>query len=286
MADFLREMAIASARRARAAARRMPEPELRARAAEAPPAPPFVPSADGFDVIAEIKRRAPGGDVPEKGAREPGAPDLPERLADAYAGAGAVAVSVLTEPLAFGGALDDLARASRRLAGATRPVPTMRKDFVVDPYQVIEARAAGAGGILLIAELLDADAARRLLDAAAETRLWVLVEAFGDGGVTRAAAIVGRARSHGVSALLGVNVRDLRTLDVDPGRLARAAEQLPPGVPAVAESGLRGPADVAAAARLGYRFALIGRALTAAVDPGGRLAELIRAGRRARQEAA
>jgi indole-3-glycerol phosphate synthase len=278
-------MAIASARRARAAARRLPEPELRARAAEAPPAPPFVPSPDGFDVIAEIKRRAPGG-APEGGARNSGDPDLPERLADAYAGAGAVAVSVLTEPLAFGGAVDDLARASRRLAGATRPVPTMRKDFVVDPYQVVEARAAGAGGILLIAELLDADTARRLLDAAAEMRLWVLVEAFGNGGVARAAAIVGRARSRGVSALLGVNVRDLRTLDVDPGRLARAAGQLPPEVLAVAESGMREPADVAAAARLGYRFALIGRALTAAVDPGSRLAELIRSGRRARQEAA
>jgi indole-3-glycerol phosphate synthase len=245
-----------------------------------------VPSADGFDVIAEIKRRAPGGDAPERGARKTADPDLPERLANAYAGAGAVAVSVLTEPLAFEGDLDDLARASRRLAGATRPVPTMRKDFLVDPYQVLEARAAGAGGILLIAELLDADAACRLLDAAAEMRLWVLVEAFGDGGVTRAAAIADRARSYGVSVLLGVNVRDLRTLDVDPGRLARAVDRLPPGVPAVAESGLREPADVAAAARLGYRFALIGRALAASVDPGGRLAELIRAGRRARQEAA
>jgi len=264
----------------------MPEPELRARAAEAPPAPPFVPSADGFDVIAEIKRRAPGRDAPGRGGDKSGDIDLPERLADAYAGAGAVAVSVLTEPLAFGGDLEDLARASRRLAGASRPVPTMRKDFVVDPYQVIEARAAGAGGVLLIAELLDADDARRLLDAAAAMNLWVLVEAFGDGGVARAAAIVDRAGSHGVSALLGVNVRDLRTLHVDAGRLVRAAEQLPPGIPAVAESGLREPADVAAAARLGYRFALIGRALTASVDPGGRLAELIRAGRRARQEAA
>lgn len=286
MADFLRGMAIASARRVEAARRREPATELRARAADAPPPPPFVPSADGFDVIAEIKRRAPGGATPGRRAGGPDDSQLPERLADAYAGAGAVAVSVLTEPLAFGGDLDDLARASRRLGGASRPVPTMRKDFVVDPYQVIEARAAGAGGILLIAELLDGDAARRLLEAAAAMRLWVLVEAFGDGGVARAAAIVGRARSHGVSALLGVNVRDLRTLEVDPDRLARAAGHLPSGVPAVAESGLREPADVAAAARLGYRFALIGRALAASGDPAGRLAELIRAGRRARQEAA
>lgn len=284
MADFLRGMAIASARRVRGAARLEPEGELRARATDAPPAPCLAPSTDGFDVIAEIKRRAPGGGA--GGPSDGDDADLPERLADAYAGGGAVAVSVLTEPLAFSGNLDDLARASRRLAAAARPIPTMRKDFVVDPYQVLEARAAGAGGVLLIAELLDGDAAARLLDAAAATGLWALVEAFGDAGVDRAAAIVGQARTRGVRALLGVNVRDLRTLDVDPGRLARAAERLPADVSAVAESGLRTPADVTAAARMGYRFALIGRTLSGHPEPSDFLAELVGAGRRARQEAA
>lgn len=285
MADFLRGMEIASRRRVRSATRREAPAELRARAADAPPPPPLEPAVEGFDVIAEIKRHAPGGGT-GGGSAGGDAPDLPERLADAYARGGAVAVSVLTEPLAFGGGLDDLARASRRLATAEQPIPTMRKDFVADPYQVYEARAAGAGGVLLIAELLDRDRAARCLDAAAETGLWTLVETFGDAELEAAATVAIAAGARGVTALLGVNVRDLRTLDVDPERLARAAANLPPGIPAVAESGLRDPADVAAASRLGYRFALVGRALAASADPAGRLAELVAAGRRARREAA
>jgi indole-3-glycerol phosphate synthase len=278
-------MEIAARDSIRLAARREPVAELRARAADAPPAPPLVPSADRFDVIAEIKRRAPAGGtgVSPAGGDDP---HLPERLADAYSGGGAVAVSVLTEPSAFGGQLDDLARASRRLASACRPIPTLRKDFVAGAYQVFEARAAGAGGVLLIAELLSDDGAARCLDAAAESGLWVLVETFGDGDVERAAALAAAAEARGVTALLGVNVRDLRTLDVDPGRLARAAPRLPAGIPAVAESGLREPEDVAVAARLGYRYALIGRALAASDDPAGRLARFVDAGRRARREAA
>lgn len=291
VADFLAGMAIASRRRARASARRLPESELRARIADLPVAPLLEPSAEGFDVLAEVKRRAPGPGA----AGRPGAeadPRLPARLAAAYARGGAVAVSVLTEPLAFDGSLDDLAQASRTLDGEPHPIPTMRKDFLVDPYQLFEARAAGAGGALLIADLLEGGSgmpetagADALLDAAATLGLWVLIEGFSDEGLDAAAALAQEASARGVECLVGVNVRDLRTLAVDGGRLARAAGRLPPGLRTVAESGMGSPDDVADAARLGYRFALIGRALSRSAEPEALLAEMIRAGRAARRRA-
>lgn len=279
MADFLAGMAIASRRRVRAATRRVPMAEIRARVADRPPAPGLALSADGFDVIAEVKRRSPGGG----GARSDVRPD---RRAVAYADGGAVAVSVLTEPLAFDGSLDDLAAATRALERLERPIPTMRKDFVVEPYQLFEARAAGAGGVLLIADLLDTPAGGALLDAAAEAGLWVLVEAFADARVEHAARLARLAADRGVRALVGVNVRDLRTLDVDPGRLARVVERLPRDLPRVAESGMLTESDVAAAARLDYGVALVGRALSGASNPRGVLAGMLRAGRAARREAA
>lgn len=277
MADFLARMAIASRDRTRASTRRVPLAEVRARAADHPPAPAFVLSPEGFDVIAEIKRQAPGGDV---------APHVrPARRALAYADGGAAAVSVLTEPRAFDGSVDDLAAASRALERADRPIPTMRKDFIVEPYQLFETRAAGAGGILLIADLFEALDAEAVLDAAAEAGVWVLVEAFADPGVDHAARLARLATDRGVQALVGVNVRDLRTLTVDEGRRARVADRLPADLPRVAESGMLTEGDVADAARLGYDLALVGRALSAATDPRALLAGMLRAGRAARGEA-
>lgn len=277
MADFLAKMAIASRDRTRATAYRVPMAEIRARAADHPPAPAFVLSPEGFDVIAEIKRHSPGGDA---------APHIqPERRALAYADGGAAAVSVLTEPRRFDGSVEDLAAASRALERADRRIPTMRKDFIVDPYQLFEARAAGAGGALLIADLLEALDAEALLDAAAEAGVWVLVEAFADARVDLAVRLARRATARGVRALVGVNVRDLRTLAVDDGRRARVADRLPVDVPRVAESGMTTESDVAAAARLGYDLALVGRALSAAPDPRVLLAGMLRSGRAARREA-
>src|SRR5690606_6212096 len=114
--------------------------------------------------------------------------------------------------------------AGRTLAGVEQPIPTLRKDFVVDPRQVFEARAAGAGGLLLIAELLVGPArsapAEELLDAAAEAGLWVLIEAFHATTVRAAVALARAATGRGVFALVGVNVRNLRTLALDPERRA------------------------------------------------------------------
>ncbi len=273
-------MAIASARRARSARARVSDSDIRLRAADAPPAAPLRLSTIGFDVIGEVKRRAPGRTTAL--ASVPPDSELPIRLATAYAEAGAVAVSVLTEPLAFGGNLDDLTRVVDTLNGRICVISAMRKDFLVDPYQLFETRAAGAGGALLVADLLEPDAIDPMLDAAEAAGLWLLVEAFADARFPIAVEISRRAQARGVTALIGVNTRDLRTLHVDADRLQRLAGQLPDDIPAVAESGLQTEADAAGASRLGYRLALVGTALVGARDPVALLSGLIRAGRAAR----
>lgn len=276
-------MAIASERRVLHAQRSCSESDLRTRALETAPAPPLRRSAEDFDVIAEVKRHAPSVSPGRRNRRrEPG---LPARLATAYAGAGAVAVSVLTEPLAFDGDLDDLAAAARALALAERPVPVMRKDFIVSPYQVFEARAAGAGGVLVISDMMDDAVSRELIDAAIETGLWILVEAFRPRQFERAVELVRVAGGSGLDAFVGVNSRDLRSLRVDVRCHARVAGSLPLDIPVVAESGIASAEDAARAARLGYRLALVGSALVASSHPGRSLAEMIAAGRAARRTA-
>jgi indole-3-glycerol phosphate synthase len=236
---------------------------LRRRAKKRPPPPPLT--LDSFDLFAEVKLASPSS------RRESTVANIGERVA-AYASAGAAAVSVLTEPTCFQGSLADLREAAR----AAGRVPAMRKDFLVDPYQVYEARAAGAGGVLLIAELCEDDRQlRSLLDCARECGLFVLLEAFDEPSLRRA------MRFRAPDVLLGVNCRDLRNLSVDPGRFATMANYLGAG-PIVAESGLHGARDVEQVAKLGYPVALVGTALMRAQDPGSRCAAMIAAGRRVR----
>jgi indole-3-glycerol phosphate synthase len=273
--SFLTEMAAQSAARAPGPGT---EASLLAACRAAPPSPPL--RLAGFDLVAEIKRSSPA-----EGALQADT-DVAAR-ATAYARAGAAAVSVLTEPARFGGSLADLATAARALAPLG--VPAMRKDFLVDPRQVLEARAAGAGGVLLIVAMLDDAALGELLGTAREHGMFVLLEAFDEADLERAAAWLpgrGQPGERDEPLLLGVNTRDLRTLAVDPGRLARLAPQLPPGIPVVAESGLHTPADAAAAAALGYRLALVGTALMRAADPARLAADMLAAGRRATMEGA
>jgi indole-3-glycerol phosphate synthase len=191
-----------------------------------------------------------------------------------YAAGGAAAISVLTEPAQFDGALADLVA----VASAVE-VPAMRKDFLVDPYQLFEARAAGAGGALLILRILDDARLGAMLDAAAEAGLFVLLEAFDVHDLVRAAAALARERAGRPPVLVGVNTRDLATLEVNAGRLAALRSHVPAGVPAVAESGLSTPEEAAAAARVGYRVALVGGALMRSPDPCTRVRDLIAAGR-------
>jgi len=265
MGDFLATMARASAKRAARLDRRaLARAAARARL---PRVPAFGP--EGFDVVAEVKLRSPtAGALADEDA------SAMVRRARSYARAGAVAVSVLTEPDRFGGSLADL----ERIAAAT-DIPVMRKDFPVDPAQVWEARAAGADGILLIAGLVPRGALDRLADVASECGLFVLVEAFDDDDLGSAIATARRVRDAGGTAWLGINARDLTTLAVDADRHARVAPRLPPEVPAVAESALASTEDVRARAAAGYRAALVGSALMRAPDPGRLLAAMLAAGR-------
>jgi len=280
--DFLATMAASSRARVVAARQACSEAEL-LRWATATPAPPqLLLSPQGFDVIAEVKLRSPAVGVLKEGDE-----DITARVTQ-YANAGAAAVSVLTEPDRFEGSLDHLEQAARALAGAgtgvatCRVVPAMRKDFLVDPYQVIEARLAGAGGILVIVRMLTRAELDALVAAALQLKMFVLVEAFDERDIEAAARLPAPAQGASPGMLIGVNSRDLVTLKVVPGRLEALVKQLPAGVPRVAESGVGSPQDAARLAACGYDLALIGSALMTCDEPGKLLASMISAGRGAR----
>ena len=271
MSGFLDSMAQSSAARVAAAISSEPLAALERRAAAAPEAPPLRLSPDGFDVIAEIKLRSPAAG--QLGSRS----DDWLGRAVAYARGGAAAVSVLTEPSRFDGSLNHLGRAAETL----RPlgVPAMRKDFLVDPYQVAEARAAGAGGVLLIVRMLTPQRLRELLDAAAQFGLFVLLEAFDGSDLARAAQLLHGRDRHQPQVLVGINSRDLQTLQVVPSRFASLSPLLPAGWPAVAESGVACAEDAKQMLKLGYRLALIGTALMTCGEPQHLLRQIFEATR-------
>ncbi|HEY1725308.1 MAG TPA: hypothetical protein VGF89_07790 [Steroidobacteraceae bacterium] len=269
--DFLAAMSESSRQRVAQARARAPERELQARALALPRPPRLKWSAGGFDLIAEVKLRSPAA-----GKLKDGAEDIAARVT-AYADAGAAAISVLTEPSRFDGSLSHLSAAAGALGSRT---PVMRKDFLVDPYQVFEARVAGAGGILLILRMLTSAEVQALLDAAAALGLFVLLEAFDAADLARSATLVESHRSR-MQLLVGVNCRDLVTLEVVPGRLEQLAALLPPTVARVAESGVSTGADAARVAAAGYSVALVGSALMQADDPRALADALLCAGRAA-----
>jgi indole-3-glycerol phosphate synthase len=269
---FLDQMAASSRTRVAAAREREPDAALEARARAMPPAPRL--KLDGrFDLIAELKLRSPA--LGTLGHHDD---DLLGRVS-AYARAGAAAVSVLTEPSRFDGELAHLERA----AAALMPlgVPTMRKDFLVDPYQLHEARAAGAGGALLIVRMLDEGLLAGMLDCAARLGLFVLLEAFDAEDVRIARRVLAGWQPGMAPVLVGINSRDLQTLKVVAERLVELGPELPRNFPRVAESGLMTPVDAARMVRAGYDVALVGGALMGAPDPGGLVADMLAAGRKA-----
>lgn len=229
----------------------------RALAAPAPPSLVDALATPGVAVIAEVKRASP--------SKGPLAPDLDARLqASAYLQGGAAAVSVLTEPDRFLGHLSDLADVAALGAVA------LRKDFVVDPYQVWEARAAGAAGVLLIVAALDEPTLAALHDEVLAAGLTALVEVHDTAEV---------AACHRIGArLVGVNARDLRTFELDRDAFARLRPELPAGALAVAESGVREPDDVRRAAADGADAVLVGESLVTAPDPAATVAALVAAG--------
>ncbi|HEY2465015.1 MAG TPA: indole-3-glycerol phosphate synthase TrpC [Steroidobacteraceae bacterium] len=270
MSGFLDEMARLSAVRAAQAKAQEPFAKLESRAKAAPPGARLALSDRGFDVIAELKLMSPAA-----GRLGAETEDWVKRVI-AYAQGGAAAVSVLTEPSRFDGSLQHLRQASAALAPFK--VPTMRKDFLVDPYQVLEARAAGAGGILLIVRMLSRSQMTQLLDAAAQHRLFVLLEAFDADDLHAARELLALRSPAGGGAddiLVGINSRDLQTLEVVPERFAVLAPRLPRDRPAVAESGVATASDAVRMMRLGFRLALIGTALMSRDDPRQLLREIL-----------
>jgi indole-3-glycerol phosphate synthase len=274
MSGFLDDMARFSAMRVTQATARESLAALERRAKSAPPSPRLRLSNAGFDVIAELKLRSPAaGVLSEQGE------DWLGRVAQ-YALGGAAAVSVLTEPSRFDGSLEHLRQAA--LALAPLGVPAMRKDFLVDPYQVLEARAAGAGGVLVIVRMLSRSQMSQLLDAAAEHGMFVLLEAFDAADLATVKDLL-TSRSAATEAaadlLVGINCRDLATLEVVQERFEALAPQLPGDWPAVAESGVATAADALRMRRLGYRLALIGTALMGCDEPAKLLGEILAATR-------
>lgn len=238
----------------------VPLDEVKAAARRAPDALDPMPRfrADGVSVIAEVKRSSPS-----KGALA----DItdPAALAADYAAGGAATISVLTENRRFGGSLADL-----RAVRAAVSVPVLRKDFIVTSYQLWEARAAGADLALLIVAALDQTALECLIDRAESIGLTPLVEVHDEAEVERAL--------DAGATLIGVNARNLKTLEVDRDTFARLAPRIPDTVVRVAESGVRGPHDVIEYAKQGADVVLVGETLVKGTDPRSAVADLVAAG--------
>jgi indole-3-glycerol phosphate synthase len=209
----------------------------------------------GIGVIAEFKRRSPSA------GRLRGEADAAS-IATAYEQGGASAMSVLTEEPNFEGSLEDL-----RAARAACDLPILRKDFIVDPYQLYEARAAGADAVLLIVAALDRNELACLHETACELGLDVLVEVH-DSEELASAASIG-------ASLIGVNNRDLRDFSVDVARTSRLLEEMPPGATVVSESGIAAPEQLCELEREGVAGVLVGEALMRASDPQSALESLL-----------
>lgn len=214
--------------------------------------------APGVSVISEVKRSSPS-----KGALAMIAD--PAALAADYEAGGASVISVLTEQRRFGGSLEDLAAVRARV-----DIPVLRKDFMVSSYQLWEARAHGADVILLIVAALDQERLVGLRERAESLGMTALVEVH-DEEETERALDAG-------ATVIGVNNRNLKTLEVDRGTFARLAPRIPDGIVRIAESGVRGPHDVLEFARAGADAVLVGESLVTGGDPRSAVADLVAAG--------
>ncbi|HWB66867.1 MAG TPA: indole-3-glycerol phosphate synthase TrpC [Mycobacteriales bacterium] len=215
-------------------------------------------SGPGIAVIAEVKRSSPS-------AGSLATIDDPAELARAYAAGGASVISVLTEARRFGGSLDDLDAVRSAVA-----IPVLRKDFVVTPYQVWEARAHGADVVLLIVAALEQQVLVSLRERVESLGMTALVEVHDEAEALRALDAGAR--------VIGVNNRNLHTLEVDRDTFAKVAATLPSSVIRVAESGVRGPHDVLAFAAVGADAVLVGEGLVKAASPRQAVAGLVAAG--------
>lgn len=238
--------------------------ELERRAAAAPPPPSWRQAFSRRDValVAEVKRRSPSAGVIQ-------AELDPLAHAIAYAAGGAAAISVLTDEPFFGGSLADLEAVARSVF-----IPVLRKDFILDELQLVEARASGASAVLLIVRALDPMRLRELARAAHGMGLGTLVEVHTEAELGTALAAE--------PATIGVNSRDLATFKVDPVAALRLIAHVPPEIPAIAESGIMNRDDVVRAGGAGADAVLVGTVLSQAADPSGLVRTLVGVERRGR----
>lgn len=239
---------------------RVPLEQLKAKAATVPPARDVaaVLADEDVCVIAEVKRSSPSrGQLAEIAD--------PAALAVEYELGGAHCISVLTEERRFGGSLADLAAVR-----AAVDIPVLRKDFIVTSYQLWEAKAYGADMILLIVAALDQNALECLIDRTASLGLTALVEVHDEDEIDRAVAAGAR--------VIGVNARNLKTLEVDRGVFARVAPRIPDSCIKVAESGVRDPHDLIVYAEAGADAVLVGESLVTGKDPRTAVHDLVTAG--------
>jgi indole-3-glycerol phosphate synthase len=263
MSGFLDSMIRTSRARVDAASRLRPLEEVEESILATRPPRPLRDFGIRFDLVAEVKPRSPAeGALPGRD---------PEAASVAYEQGGAGMISVLTEPSAFGGSLSNLRRVSQSVG-----VPVLAKDFLVDPYQVYEAREAGADGVLLIARIVSDESLAIMLATVAGLDMFTLLEAFDHEDLERAA----ESASGRHDVVIGVNCRDLDTLAIVPKRHRDLAGNLPTGQVAVAESGMRGPEDIERVAALGYGAALVGTALMKSGDATATVRSMLDAGRR------
>jgi len=250
IADKTREVA--------AAKQHLPEEQLREALSAAPPVRDFFAALDGrgtIRLIAEVKKASPSKGVIRADFR-------PVEIARTYQQHGAACISVLTDGPYFQGSLDYL----REIRAAVE-LPVLRKDFIIDPYQVIEARAAGADAVLLIAECLDDRQLRTLHEAILSLGMTPLVELYEPANLPRVLAAGAR--------LIGINNRDLRTFEVDLEHTIRLRREIPPAKRVVGESGIRHRADVELLQEAGVEAMLVGETLMARTDIGAAADELL-----------
>jgi indole-3-glycerol phosphate synthase len=247
--------------------REVPLEELREKVAAVSPARDALsalrgPASSTVEIIAEVKRASPSkGDLSE----------IPEPavLAHEYEAGGAAAISVLTEARRFKGSLEDLDAVRSAVS-----IPLLRKDFTVDPYMIWEARAHGADLILLIVAALSDEQLREYLELTHRLGMNAIVEAHTAEEIERAAAVGAK--------IIGVNVRNLKTLETDSAHFASLAEHLPEDAVVIAESGVEGPEDVARYAAAGAQVVLVGEALVRDQDPREAVGDFKNRGRKAR----
>ena len=250
VADKLHEVAAAKAR--------VPESQLREVLACAPPVRDFFAALNGrgtIRLIAEVKKASPSKGVIREDFH-------PVEIARIYQEHGAACISVLTDEAHFQGSLDYL-----RQIRAAVDLPVLRKDFIIDSYQVIEARAAGADAVLLIAECLDDAQLRTLHDEIVALGMTPLVELYEPANLPRVLAIGAR--------LIGINNRDLRTFEVDLEHTIRMRREIPLDRRVVGESGIRTRADVERLQNAGVDAMLVGETLMARADIGAAMNELL-----------